>query len=253
MPLPRRDMNRYCVIRWIDVGELLSPQQMRNLDEILNTIRGGSQRPAREYCVISNKDPAFYEEVWGMKLNQIQQQQEADRENHRSHMRALIDSFNASNRVSQTHDEMVYEEDSEEAEDENFALEDSYSNPVPPQRVWIEEVEGNSDVLADGRLVGVEQYPDLYAAANEIEARQAASVADQESTVIDDGHLAMDIETMPTSYAEDQPLTYATYARMYGAGSNNTLSFERSRRENDQQIHVGSFTSGVYGHVDGSR
>lgn len=234
MPLPHRDMNRYCVIRWDEVGANLTPEQMRNLDDILNTLRRTSRRPAREYCVISNKNNDLYEEVWGMKLSEVHREQVARREEHDRRMAELVARMTASSRTAPE------PEEDDEADDENFALESE------PSMVYViddaEQIHDETLVHYDieahnhGRVVSREEYPDLV---NAIEGEQ----------IHDETLVSYDVETYDHAETTEnhnpsdlraaadmlQSVSYSDWIRYGSTASNPTSGF------------VGSFSGGIYG------
>lgn len=71
MPLPIRHAHRFCVEKWDDIVDALSEEELDMFNELLLKVR--EWKPAqRQYVVISNKHPELFEEVWGMKLAQVQ-------------------------------------------------------------------------------------------------------------------------------------------------------------------------------------
>lgn len=71
MPLPIRHAHRFCVEKWEDVVDALSEEELDLFNELLAKVRD-SKSTQRQYVVISNKHPELFEEVWGMKLAQVQ-------------------------------------------------------------------------------------------------------------------------------------------------------------------------------------
>ena len=71
MPLPIRHGHRFCVEKWEDVVDALSEEELDLFNELLAKVRD-SKSVHRQYVVISNKHPELFEEVWGMKLAQVQ-------------------------------------------------------------------------------------------------------------------------------------------------------------------------------------
>lgn len=71
MPLPIRHIHRFCVEKWEDVVDALSEEELDLFNELLAKVRD-SKSTQRQYVVISNKHPELFEEVWGMKLAQVQ-------------------------------------------------------------------------------------------------------------------------------------------------------------------------------------
>jgi uncharacterized protein with von Willebrand factor type A (vWA) domain len=71
MPLPIRHNHRFCVEKWEDVVDALSEEELDLFNELLAKVRD-SKSTQRQYVVISNKHPELFEEVWGMKLAQVQ-------------------------------------------------------------------------------------------------------------------------------------------------------------------------------------
>lgn len=71
MPLPIRHAHRFCVEKWEDIVDALSEEELDLFNELLAKVRE-SKSVHRQYVVISNKHPELYEEVWGMKLAQVQ-------------------------------------------------------------------------------------------------------------------------------------------------------------------------------------
>lgn len=124
MPIPSRDMNHYAVLRWEDVNMYCTPEQIRRLAGILASIDDGRRRrgrPSREYCVVSNKRPELYEEVWGMFLGEIHREHEESRAAFRERLAQLNASMNR--RMSEAHvvlDEIQEDDDTdfEESVDE---------------------------------------------------------------------------------------------------------------------------------------
>lgn len=117
MPVPSRDMNHYAVLRWEDVGMYCTPEQIRQLNGVLTNIANGRRRrgrPPREYCVVSNKRPELYEEVWGMFLGEIHREHEDSRAAFRERLAQLNASMNR--RMSEAHvvlDEVQEEDDTD--------------------------------------------------------------------------------------------------------------------------------------------
>jgi hypothetical protein len=71
MPVPIRHVHRFCVEKWEDIVDALSEEELDMFNGLLLKVRE-RKLTQRQYVVISNKHPELFEEVWGMKLAQIQ-------------------------------------------------------------------------------------------------------------------------------------------------------------------------------------
>lgn len=142
MPLPRRYENRYLVLKWDDLQNVLNGQDMDHLGRIMQQVTAFRQahgHPDRRYVVVSDKRPSLYEEVWGMFLADIAQGDAEQRRRWREELNASIRALSeqsapqaeepaarAAPSRAQWYGEPVGEMVADEvASDENFALEAS--------------------------------------------------------------------------------------------------------------------------------
>ena len=80
MPVPQR-LERHCVLKWDNIHDNLSIQEFRQFIEL--TAKINRNQPARNFVVVSDKYPELYEQVWGMKLAQVQRNINEQRESRR--------------------------------------------------------------------------------------------------------------------------------------------------------------------------
>lgn len=87
MPLPRRQENRYLTLKWDDIHRsAVTAPEMAVLETIIAKVagwRGARNKPMRRFICISDKNQSLYEEVWGMKLAEVEKEEEAARESLR--------------------------------------------------------------------------------------------------------------------------------------------------------------------------
>lgn len=187
MPIPRRDMDRFCVLKWSDIINNLNTEQLNQFDSLLSTVTSSPSYTRREYVVISNKNEDLYEEVWGMKLANIHNQEMARREAARNSFRDFLNrqgsSLNESRRTSNT-------TDSEPVE---------LTTPTHPSQM---ELEG------------------VPVARPEIDDLEASYEREVYSRVFNAGQTARSAPATRNSYGQE------VYARAYGASTTNLNSVQ---------------------------
>lgn len=108
MPIPQRPRaDKYLVLKWDDVHNLLNSRQVSSLIESYNIIHQSRVRngTARQYVTVSNKDLPLFDEVWGMVLADIQTAREGDMERLRAHMSSQIDRIFRTEGIRRAEDE----------------------------------------------------------------------------------------------------------------------------------------------------
>lgn len=187
MPIPRRDMDRFCVLKWSDIINNLNTEQLNQFDSLLSTVTSSPSYTRREYVVISNKNEDLYEEVWGMKLADIHNQEMARRETARNSFRDFLNRQGSSlNEVRRTSNPS----DSEPVE---------FTTPTHPSQMELEEVPV------------AQTEPDDLTASYEREVY---------SRIFNAGQTSRSAPATRNSYGHE------VYARAYGASTTNLNSVQ---------------------------
>lgn len=126
MPIPQRPrVDKYLVLKWEDVHNLLNSRQVSSLIESYNIIHQHRVRSGttRQYVTVSNKDLPLFDEVWGMVLSDIQTSREDEMERIRGRMSNLEQTlFRGLNPTSSTQDEMSTENEAPEGPEEDVLI-----------------------------------------------------------------------------------------------------------------------------------
>lgn len=145
MPLPQRDMHKYLVFKWTDIASNLNSDQIDNLNDIIRTVVNSPNYNNRNYVVVSDKNPELYEEVWGMKLAEIANDQRSTRDR-------LIAQIYGIGAMARTSPHVVHEDDTSESEyfvDEGDTEESEYDHPDTVASSYTMNISEDQITLSD--------------------------------------------------------------------------------------------------------
>lgn len=155
MPLPQRDMHKYLVLKWTDIASNLNSDQIDNLNDIIRTVSNSPNYNSRNYVVVSDKNPELYEEVWGMKLAEIANEQRASRDRLIAQIYGMGTSSQYARNVARSAaleagltPEYLVDEDESEGDDEESAITpSSYTMNISEDQIELFDYSGSTRVV----------------------------------------------------------------------------------------------------------